>query len=248
MQIDSLKYFYEVATLKSISKAAHNSHISQSALSQQLLKLEEKLGVKLLERSNKGVELTPEGEVLLKYSIKILNNFNSLNKEIIKVHNKDTSLDIQSSCVISDYLVNKSLSKIFTNFNEFNINITLTTHDKSYSNLLHNLCDIMVTSKEVVDCDLISSHLGSDYYILVAKKDIHLKNIYDYPLLVLKNKFINENTISNYFSDFKTIVTTNSLTTVNQYLSNLSIPIILFIPKLYINTQLINNQLILIDN
>ena len=67
MHIDSLNYFYQVANSKSISTVAKNSHISQSALSQQIAKLENKLNVKLFTRTNKGVSLTPEGEILFKY-------------------------------------------------------------------------------------------------------------------------------------------------------------------------------------
>ena len=58
MRISSLRYFYEVAQLKSISKVSKDLHISQPALSHQLFKLEKELGVTLFERSNRGVELT----------------------------------------------------------------------------------------------------------------------------------------------------------------------------------------------
>ena len=68
MNIESLRYFSEVAMLKSISKVADKSHISQPALSNQLLKLELELGVKLFERSNRGVNLTEYGEMLFQFS------------------------------------------------------------------------------------------------------------------------------------------------------------------------------------
>ena len=68
MRISSLRYFYEVAQLKSISKISNNLHISQPALSHQISKLEKYLGVKLLERSNTGVELTTKGQVMYKYA------------------------------------------------------------------------------------------------------------------------------------------------------------------------------------
>ena len=76
MRISSLMYFYEVAELKSISKVSNNLHISQPALSHQLSSLEKELGVKILERSNKGVKLTDKGKILYNYS-----------KEMIKLHN-----------------------------------------------------------------------------------------------------------------------------------------------------------------
>ena len=68
MNIEYLRFFYEVASVKSISKVANNSHISQPALSQQIHKLEDNLGYKLLDRSNKGVQLTEAGKIVEKYA------------------------------------------------------------------------------------------------------------------------------------------------------------------------------------
>lgn len=58
MNIDNLRMFIQIVSLGSISKAADQMHISQSALSQQLKALESLLNCQLLERSNKGVRPT----------------------------------------------------------------------------------------------------------------------------------------------------------------------------------------------
>ena len=84
MHIEYFDYFYKVAKLKSISKVAKNIHISQSALSQQIQKLEDSLGYKLLERSNKGVELTEMGEIVLKYSENIIKVYENMMEELDK--------------------------------------------------------------------------------------------------------------------------------------------------------------------
>ena len=76
MHIQYLDYFYKVAIAGNISKVANSEHISQSALSQQISKLEDNLGYKLLERSNKGVELTDKGMIVLKYTDNILRTYN----------------------------------------------------------------------------------------------------------------------------------------------------------------------------
>lgn len=56
MLLEHIIMFYKIATEKSISKVAQNNHISQPALSQQMQRLEEELDVKLLERSNRGID------------------------------------------------------------------------------------------------------------------------------------------------------------------------------------------------
>jgi DNA-binding transcriptional LysR family regulator len=64
-EIRQLRYFVAVADRGSVSQAALDLHLSQSALSEALRKLEVELGVELLERSSRGVELTPAGTALL---------------------------------------------------------------------------------------------------------------------------------------------------------------------------------------
>lgn len=54
MNMETLKFFLDIATLKSISKAAQKSHITQSALSQQLKSWESTLGSELLCEATKG--------------------------------------------------------------------------------------------------------------------------------------------------------------------------------------------------
>lgn len=61
MEIRQLKYFLAVAERMHFTQAAQSLHISQPALSQQIRLLEEEIGVKLLERTNRRVKLTPAG-------------------------------------------------------------------------------------------------------------------------------------------------------------------------------------------
>jgi DNA-binding transcriptional LysR family regulator len=67
MAIDhrQLRYFVEVATLRSINKAAARLHIAQPALSRRMRQLEHELGADLFVRSIGGVQLTPAGRRLL---------------------------------------------------------------------------------------------------------------------------------------------------------------------------------------
>lgn len=65
MDLTRLQYFVAVAEAGSFSRAAVALHMSQPALSRQVLLLEEELGQRLLERTGRGATLTDSGEALL---------------------------------------------------------------------------------------------------------------------------------------------------------------------------------------
>lgn len=65
MELFHLRAFETVARTGNLTKAAHDLHLSQSALSMQVKNLEEELGVTLFVRQAKGMRLSTEGETLL---------------------------------------------------------------------------------------------------------------------------------------------------------------------------------------
>lgn len=73
MELRVLKYFLVIAKEENITKAAQLLHISQPALSRQLLQLEEELGVTLFQRSRHRVILTEDGLLLRKRAEEIVN-------------------------------------------------------------------------------------------------------------------------------------------------------------------------------
>jgi DNA-binding transcriptional LysR family regulator len=74
MSIDlkQLKYFLAVAEEKSFSRAALRLHISQPPLSQQIMKLESELGVRLFARTTRSFELTVAGKALMQEATELL--------------------------------------------------------------------------------------------------------------------------------------------------------------------------------
>lgn len=72
ISLRELKFFLEVAALKSISKAAHALHITQPALSTKIKKIEQSLGFELFERTWEGVQLTQKGGYFLPYAVELL--------------------------------------------------------------------------------------------------------------------------------------------------------------------------------
>jgi DNA-binding transcriptional LysR family regulator len=72
MELRQLRYFVTLAEELHFGRAAEREHIVQSALSQQVQRLERELGVRLLERSTHHVALTAAGVVFLAEARQIL--------------------------------------------------------------------------------------------------------------------------------------------------------------------------------
>lgn len=67
-----IRQFVTVVESKSINSASQRLNVSQPSVSKTLQNLEHELGVQLFERSIRGVNLTPEGEILYEHALKLL--------------------------------------------------------------------------------------------------------------------------------------------------------------------------------
>lgn len=72
MTLSELRYLVAVADLKHFGRAADRCHVTQPTLSTQLRKLEDSLGVTLVERTHRTVVLTPVGQRILAHARRIL--------------------------------------------------------------------------------------------------------------------------------------------------------------------------------
>jgi LysR family transcriptional activator of nhaA len=68
LNFNHLRYFWAVAHEGSLTRAAEHMHLSQSALSVQIQKLEHQIGHKLFERTGRRLELTEAGRITLDYA------------------------------------------------------------------------------------------------------------------------------------------------------------------------------------
>jgi DNA-binding transcriptional LysR family regulator len=81
--LDKLVQFQAVARLSSISRAAPSVHLSQSALSHLIAKLETSVGVKLFKRRPRGLELTDEGKLLHDFTQRLTLDLESLAERLM---------------------------------------------------------------------------------------------------------------------------------------------------------------------
>ena len=92
MELRQLNYFIAVAEERHFGRAAKRLHMAQPPLSQQIRQLEEQLGVKLLDRTTRRVDLTPAGQELLDRGRQIINEVETLKADVYQVGNGATGV------------------------------------------------------------------------------------------------------------------------------------------------------------
>lgn len=92
MDIRQLQYLAALAREKHFTRAAQACHVTQPTLSGRIAQLEQELGVPIVERGQRYIGLTPEGERVLKWAHLILDNWQSLQQELGAIRSKKGEL------------------------------------------------------------------------------------------------------------------------------------------------------------
>lgn len=88
MHLRDLEIFCEVAQLRSFSKAAKVHSVSQPVASETVRALEDHLGLELINRSKRPLELTPAGRIFCDGSRELLESFRRLEDRVLQLRDK----------------------------------------------------------------------------------------------------------------------------------------------------------------
>lgn len=92
MDIRQLQYLAALVREKHFTRAAQACNVTQPTLSGRLRQLEQELGVPIVERGQRYIGLTPEGERVLKWAHLILDNWGSLQQELGQIRSRKGEL------------------------------------------------------------------------------------------------------------------------------------------------------------
>lgn len=167
MELRQLEYFRQIADTHSFNEAARHLNMSQPPLSYQMHQLEEELGVKLFERTNKGVTLTNAGEVLYERAINLLDFADSAKVEVAKAGQKRV-LRIGMTSTTTTVMM-----PFISTFAKTNPDVNFEVRDGStyslYNYLMDGIIDISV-ARTPLRLDKVNSYaLFSEPMIAVSK-------------------------------------------------------------------------------
>lgn len=136
MELRQLRYFIEVAEREHMTEAAENLNVAQSAVSYQMTKLEEELGVKLLERVGRNIQVTQIGKIFLQYVKSSLKTLDEAKEKI------DEYLDPQAGTIKIGYPTSLSrywLPTVISAYKNDVPNVNFHLRQGSYANLIDSV-------------------------------------------------------------------------------------------------------------
>ena len=83
MTLQQLKYILAISAYGSMNKAAEQLYVSQPSLTSSVQELEKEIGIKIFNRSGKGVTLTNDGAEILQYARQVVSQFDVLAEKYI---------------------------------------------------------------------------------------------------------------------------------------------------------------------
>lgn len=157
--------FYITAKEKSYSEASRKNNISTSSLNRSIMQLEKILNLKLVQTSNKGFELTLDGNRLYK---ELDNFFSSI--DLFTANNLSSNLDVVLTIGTTRNIADFSLSKYLSKFSKLYPDVKL----KIFTDSASNLNDYLINHK----IDILFDYLPNINYS--EKFDLNVQPISQY--------------------------------------------------------------------
>ena len=135
--------FYISAKERSMSEAGKKNNISQSSLSRSISQLEKILNLKLINTTNKGFELTLDGERIYNKLDQFFNSVDIFSAEQLS-SNLEVILTIGTTRNIADFMLSKYLTKFSKAYPNVKINIYTDNATNLNEYLMNHKIDILI--------------------------------------------------------------------------------------------------------
>lgn len=199
-----LQAFMAVCEFKTVNAAAESIFITQTAVTQRIQLLERRLNKTLFIRSRRGMVLTPEGEILLRYC----NASKELEKEVLmQMHDSAEHAEVTVTIVGPPSLMRgrviPNCMQLLEKYPNLLFNFDINDKDDILQVLRTGNADIAILEPETVSKDLATKLLDPEQYVMLcttAWAEKTLDEILAHEKIV--DFSLNEQTTTNYLRHF----------------------------------------------
>lgn len=170
ISVSDLKFVVALAKNNSLAAAARELNVSPPAVSQRLAALEEKMALRLVERSGRvGILLTSDGEHLAERAINILADIDDVTSEMAERHQKIVGrLKIMAPVGFGRILIAPQIANFRVQHPDVSIELTLSN---DLGRMPDHSWDIIIQVSPLSDSSLIAVHLARNERFICASPD-----------------------------------------------------------------------------
>lgn len=170
-----LEVFVKVVEKENFSKAAEELHMTQPAVSQYIRTLEESIGTRLLERSNKYVRLNKAGEIVYHHAKEILALYTKMQALVDDLTKKASGpIAIGASYTFGEYILPHIIAKMQVQYPDINPSIKIQNTKEIIELVKMHQLDIGIIEGFFKEDTLNSEVVSEDKMVIVASPSHHL--------------------------------------------------------------------------
>ena len=174
MLLRQIEYLQAVIENGNFYQAAEQCHVSQSAISQQIKKLEEELNVKLLDRHNRTFSLTPAGEHFYKKSLVITGDIGQMIRETKRIAaNDNITLKVGYYKGYHGNELSEAIALFSEKYPTVDVQITVGSHEELYHGMENGTIDLALNDQRRAFSDAYNNVILAESRIYV---EISAKN------------------------------------------------------------------------
>lgn len=207
MDLKRLHYFNQLAKTGNFTKAADQLGIAQSALSTSVKKLEQQLGLKLVNRTERQMSLTAEGQVLLRHAKIILEDVEQAEKELQELKGLTSGvIKFGAPAMLASYFLPDALEQFKKAYPGIQINIHEAGTATLAQMLVNGELDLALIRGDREHEQIRQSLLAQDQiaacvpisHPFAKRSAITLDEFCQQPLVLFKNGYFLRETVNSY--------------------------------------------------
>lgn len=153
-ELRNLRHFVALINHRSFSLAAEAVSLSQPAFSRSIQALEHQAGCKLVEREQKGLPPTPQGQLVLSYALDILGKAHELSEKISRINSADRDmLYFGTSPAPAAGLVPRTVARFLEVQPQVNANFVVDTRENLTKRLMAEEIEFFIASSQSFELD-----------------------------------------------------------------------------------------------
>lgn len=164
-----LQVFVTVVEKENFSRAAEELHMTQPAVSQYIRTLENNIGTRLLERSNKYVRLNQVGEIVYHHAKEILGLYTKMQTLVDDVTNvANGPISIGASYTFGEYVLPHIIAKLQQTYPDIQPTVTIGNTTDIASLVDTHQLDVGIVEGHFNDQELLVEEFAEDQMVVVA--------------------------------------------------------------------------------